>query len=115
MLKWLGSFELKKLSDHIFVHWRTDLLFQFQAFHKAIIEGGIDLSEPEEVKAEYEPGIDYDNKEEVANLLQRQRSVYNLGRTSILTKFLKKKRKLLRRNRPLQSPVNLDMPSYTFT
>lgn len=45
---------------------------QFQAFLKAIQEGGIDLEETEEVKPDYEPGINYDDTWEVENLKARQ-------------------------------------------
>ncbi len=45
---------------------------QFQAFKNAVIEGGVELSEPEEVVPDYEPGIDYDDEYELADLRERQ-------------------------------------------
>ena len=38
---------------------------QYEEFIKAMKEGGVELSEPEEVVPDYEPGIDYDNDFEV--------------------------------------------------
>lgn len=88
---------------------------KFQSFQKALVDGGIDLSEPEEVVADYEPGIDYSNKEEVDDLHRRQWLVYKLGTKSRTMKILSVKRKLRGRRRPLPTPTALEQPSYTFT
>ena len=38
----------------------------------AVEEGGMEMSEPEEIKADYEPGIDYDDDMEYGDLQRRQ-------------------------------------------
>src|SRR6218665_1478628 len=88
---------------------------QFQLFEKALLEGGVDLTEPAEVVPRYEPGIDYSNDEELINLFQRQTLVFNLGPKSKQIKTLNSKRKLRHRRRPWPRPSPLEAPSYTFT
>lgn len=43
-----------------------------------MIDGGIELTERDEVVPAYEPGINYDDPEIVKNLWQRQQQVYNI-------------------------------------
>ncbi len=38
---------------------------QYQEFVNALVEGGVELTEPEVLKPHYEPGIDFDNQYEV--------------------------------------------------
>lgn len=79
------------------------------------MEGGVDLTEPEEVVPRYEPGIDYSNDEELRDLLRRQDLVFHLGTKSKQMKHLNVKRKLRHRRRPWPRPTPLEAPSYTFT
>ena len=88
------------------------VLLQFQAFQKAMLDGGIELTEPTEVEADYEPGIAYDNQEEVDDLERRQRLVFKLGEKSTLTKKLKDIRRHRGRRRPMPIPQSLEAPSY---
>jgi len=45
---------------------------KYQAFLNAMTEGGVEMSEPEEVLPEYVPGIDYDDSMEYGDLKRRQ-------------------------------------------
>ena len=45
------------------------------AFRDHVLEGGVELSEPEEVQPFYEPGINYDDEWETADLARRQKLV----------------------------------------
>ena len=51
---------------------------QYAAFRLALEEGGIDLQEPDEVQPHYEPGINYDNPEELDDLQRRRDLVVNV-------------------------------------
>jgi large subunit ribosomal protein L18 len=88
---------------------------KFQLFEKALVDGGVDLTEPEEVTPRYEPGIDYSNDEEMSDLLRRQNLVFHLGEKNKQMKHLSLKRKLRHRRRPWPKPTPLEAPSYTFT
>ena len=41
------------------------ILLQYQEFLNAMLEGGVELSEPDVVLPHYEPGIDFDDQYEV--------------------------------------------------
>lgn len=43
---------------------------QFTALIKAMQDGGVEFEEIEEIKREYEPGIDYDNEEEFDKVMK---------------------------------------------
>lgn len=58
---------------------------KFEGFRTALQEAGIVLTEPDVITREYLPGIDYDNQEEVDELVQRQKRVAQLGRWSGIT------------------------------
>ena len=46
-------------------------------------QGGVDLSEPEEVHPDYEPGIDYNNEYEMQDLERRQKLVKRERRRTV--------------------------------
>jgi hypothetical protein len=85
---------------------------QFTAFRDAIIGGGIELSEPEEVVQPYKPGIDYDDAEAVADLERRQWLVYDLSPKSVTTKALAEQQRSRGRRRPRTRPTPLESPSW---
>lgn len=64
-------------------------MFQVKAFQDAIDAGGITLSEPEEYVPPYVPGIDYDDKEALAELESRQKRVLQYGRWTRMYKKLR--------------------------
>lgn len=88
---------------------------KFAGFQKALLDGGIELSEPSEVVPHYEPGIDYSNQEELDDLFRRQRLVKKLGPKSTIIKNLREKTYQPERKRPKAVPTPLEAPSYTFT
>ena len=76
-------------------------------------EGGVELTEPEEVVAPYMPGIDYDNEEKLEELFTRQTKVWTIGKKSLLMRW-KNLRKSNIKRRPLPNPRTMSMPSYTY-
>ena len=48
-------------------------MLQYTAFLTAIKDGGVDLTELEEVQPDYEPGIDYDDEFDYNDLRRRQK------------------------------------------
>lgn len=94
-------------------NWQAFLSIQFQTFKQALIDGGLELTEPEEVVAPYMPGIDYDDEEKVDELITRQTKVWALGKKSLLTRW-KNLRKSNVKRRPLALPRDTAMPSYTY-
>jgi large subunit ribosomal protein L18 len=96
-------------------HDNSEKSEKFQAFRDAVVAGGVELSEPEEVQPEYEPGIDYDNAEVVDDLERRQWLVYRLGEKSTTMKALNYQHRLRTRRRPKMRPTPLEAPSWNST
>lgn len=90
----------------------TDKSEKFAAFCKAVKDGGIELSEIDEVVPPYEPGIDYDDPEAIADLQRRQRLVYELGEKSATTRALADQQRTRGRRRPRNKPIELEAPSW---
>lgn len=89
------------------------LFVQFASFCKAMTSSGIELTEPDEVKPDYEPGIDYDNPDAVESLHHRQNLVYRLGEKSATIKALNSQRGLRHGRRRFRGrPVPLEAPSW---
>jgi len=78
-----------------------------------MLEGGIELTEPEEHKADYEPGIDYDDTEAVADLSRRQWLTFRLGEYAEAERHLKDQQRHRGRRRPKRMPMRLEAPSYS--
>ena len=53
-------------------------------------EGGIDLQEPDEVQPLYEPGINYDDPEELDDLQRRRDLVTNVSRITKMALEMRK-------------------------
>lgn len=70
------------------------MAFQFNKFVEAMKESGIELEEPDTYVPDYEPGIDYDNEEEVQNLHERQIMAGTRGPTSEYFYQLRKRQRL---------------------
>ena len=77
---------------------------QVQVFRKAVIDGGIQLKEPDEIVPPYEPGINYDDPEEVKNLWKRQIQVANIAPLHRI--YRRKYTDIPRRRRGLAFPKN---------
>jgi len=89
-----------------------DFSAQFLAFCNALTAGGVDLSEPEEMKPEYQPGIDYDDAEALADLERRQWLVHDLGTKSSATRALIEQQRTRGRRRPRTKPTPLEAPTW---
>jgi len=90
----------------------TDKSEKFAAFCKAVTAGGVELSEPDEVELTYEPGIDYDDPEAMADLERRQRLVYELGEKSSTTRALADQQRTRGRRRQRGRPIELEAPTW---
>ena len=88
------------------------LIVQFSAFCHALTAGGVELSEPEEVQPAYQPGIDYDDNEAVAELERRQWLVHDLGTKSATTRALAEQQRSRGRRRPRTKPTPLEAPTW---
>ena len=78
---------------------------QYAAFRQAVEEGGIDLEEPEEVQPAYEPGINYDDQEEMDDLQRRRDLVANV---SPLTRMALEMRKNGKRGAPKRNTTIME-------
>lgn len=65
---------------------------KFDAFVSALEDGGLDLTEGQEIIPEYEPGIDYDDEESLGELYDRQARVANISEVHLKIKELRKRR-----------------------
>lgn len=92
----------------------SDRSEKFELFQRALVEGGVELQEPPEVAPDYDPGINYSDEKEVADLHRRQMLVHRLGEKSRTIKTLNVKKKLRGRRRPWPHPAPLEPPSYTY-
>ena len=68
-------------------------------------DGGIELQEPEEVQPAYEPGINYDDQEEMADLQRRRDLVANV---SPLTRLALEMRKNGKRGAPKRNTTIME-------
>ena len=59
-------------------------------FREAVEGGGVDLFEPEEIQAEYKPGVNYDDEEEMKEMYDRQIRVFKLSKDHKMLKDLRK-------------------------
>jgi len=80
---------------------------KFQVFQNALTEGGVELSEPEEVLPDYEPGIDYADQYECSDLQRRQRLVNQPGQ---MAEYGQTKRKVGKKYKP--DPRYVDVPDF---